>query len=82
MDLYQEILSAVLAQSEVTVIFPNLTINAEEIVELQSYRVLKRIKAIVEDDRLDDKACFQKVEEIVCLFEALGSECKNRHNFG
>lgn len=82
MELYQALLAAVLARGQVNATFPELTIDAAEIVELQSYRALQQIKAIMEDDSLDDETCFQKVEEIVCLFEALGSDCKNRHDFG
>lgn len=52
------------------------------IVESESYKALKKIKAIIEDDNLDDEECFIKIEEIVRVFESLGSDGGNRHDFG
>ncbi|MEE1055782.1 MAG: hypothetical protein UH239_00850 [Acutalibacteraceae bacterium] len=49
---------------------------------MESYKALQKIKTIIEDDSLEDKECFMKIEEIVCLFEALGSDGGNRHDFG
>lgn len=40
MDLYKEILSKVLENEEVNILFPNLKINATEIIELISYQAL------------------------------------------
>lgn len=37
---------------------------------------------MIEDDGLDDPACFQKIEAIVRVFETLGSNGGNRHDFG
>lgn len=82
MDLYKEILSKVLENEEVNILFPNLKINATEIIELISYQALQKIKAIIEDDSLEDKECFMKIEEIVCTFEKMGSRAGSRHNFG
>ena len=82
MDLYQEILTQVLAQETMQITFPNLHIDAKEIVEMECYRALLNIKNILEDDSLDDAACFQKIEEIVCTFEDLGSSGGSRHDFG
>lgn len=52
------------------------------IVESESYKALKKIKTIIEDDSLEDEECFIKIEEIVRVFERLGSDCGNRHDFG
>lgn len=52
------------------------------IVESESYKALKKIKTIIEDDSLDDRECFIKIEEIVRVFESVGSDCGNRHDFG
>ena len=38
-------------------------------VALLCYYALKRIKAILEDDSLDDKNCFWRIEEIVQVLE-------------
>ena len=52
------------------------------IVESESYKALKKIKTIIEDDSLEDEECFIKIEEIVRVFERIGSDCGNRHDFG
>ena len=78
MDLYKEILAKVLEKQKIHVTFPDLQINANEIVALQCYLGLQKIKTIIENDSLSDFEC---VEEIVCLFEKLGSDGGNRHDF-
>ena len=57
-------------------------LNIESLFEKECYKALKRIKTILEDDRLEDKECFEKIESIVCLFEEMGSGCGTRHDFG
>ncbi|MBM6896638.1 hypothetical protein H9X86_04525 [Pseudoflavonifractor capillosus] len=83
MELYQEILCHVFANEKIQVSFPNL-INTDvtKIVELECYKALAKIKAILDDDALADSECFQQIEEIVCAFEALGSNGGSRHDFG
>ena len=83
MELYQEILCHVLANEKVQVSFPVL-VNTDviKIVELECYKALAKIKAIIEDDALADSECFQQIEEIVCTFEELGSGGGSRHDFG
>lgn len=83
MELYQEILCRVLANEKVQVSFPELVnTDVTKIVELECYKALGKIKAILEDDALADSECFQQIEEIVCTFEELGSGGGNRHDFG
>lgn len=83
MELYQEILCHVLANEKVQVSFPELIhTDVTKIVELECYKALAKIKAILEDDALTDSECFQQIEEIVCTFEELGSGGGNRHDFG
>ena len=83
MELYQEILCHVFANEKIQVSFPEL-INTDvaKIVELECYKALGKIKAILEDDALADSESFQQIEEIVCTFEELGSGGGNRHDFG
>lgn len=83
MELYQEILYHVFANEKIQVSFPEL-INTDvtKIVELECYKALGKIKAILEDDALADSECFQQIEEIICTFEELGSGGGNRHDFG
>lgn len=82
MELYKEILAHYLSRENTQVVFPNLHLNAKEIVELQCYQSLRKIKAIIEDDTLTDDACFSRIEEIVCILEEIGSSGGNRHDFG
>ena len=58
------------------------TLDVKEIVEMECYRALKRIREILDDESLSDTDCFQKIEEIVCLFESIGSDGGSRHDFG
>ena len=54
---------------------------ADFIVEMQCYMALKKIKAIIEDETLNDASCFQQIEEVVCLLEKMGSDGGFRHDF-
>lgn len=45
------------------------------------YQALCKIRAVLDDDTLDDPACFQQIEKIVTIFEDLGSDGGSRHNF-
>lgn len=61
------------------------SLNSKEIsaiVESQCYQALSKIQGILQDDTLNDSECFLKIEEIVSVFEELGSHCGNRHDFG
>ena len=48
-------------------------------VEMRSFRTLGEIKAVISRDDLDDTACYQKIEEILAVFERLDSTCGFRH---
>ena len=56
--------------------------SCEKIVEQESYKALQKIKAVLEDDSLDDPECFMKIERIIRIFEEIGSDGGNRHDFG
>ena len=78
MELYKDVLAKMLSQEELHVTFPNLQLNTNEIIETQSYLALQKIQTIIQNDDLSDFEC---IEEIVCLFEKLGSNGGNRHDF-
>lgn len=83
MELFQEILCHALANEKAQVSFPGLTnTDAAKIALLECYQALRKIKAILEDESLEDSECFYRTPEIVCVFEELGSGCGNRHDFG
>jgi len=82
MELYEEIIHA-LQQSS-----PNAFSSVSDsetialIIEGQCYKALQQIKAIIEDDRLDDTECFMCIEQIIRALEDLGSGGGFRHDFG
>lgn len=48
-------------------------------IEIESFNALQKIKAIIENDSFSDFEC---IEEIVCVFEEIGSNGGSRHDFG
>ena len=82
MELYKELLVHALCQTNTHITFPDLQIAPSQLVECTSYHALQKIKAVLENPDLDDESCFKKIEEIVCIFEELGSSCGGRHDFG
>ena len=81
MDLYKDILCTLLQNTTVEVRFPDLALSTD-LFSAVCYRTLKKIKAVLEDDTLDDPACFEKIEEIMEIFEDLCGTIPNRHDFG
>ena len=82
MQFIQEILIHVLEKQPLEVTFPALQPGAlERIVESVCYQTLLQIQEIVHDESLSDTECFQRIEEIVCAYEAIGSSGGNRHDF-
>ena len=82
MELYKEILAHALMYGEIQITFPGQEPDLSKIVEGECYKALHKIKAIIEDDGLEDKECFMKIEEIVNKLEEIGSSVGNRHDFG
>ncbi|MBQ8869592.1 MAG: hypothetical protein IJ027_07810 [Oscillospiraceae bacterium] len=82
MELYKQILLNALYNEEMQITFPNLKTSPNEIVKLECYRTLKKIKAVLEDENLSDKECFMRIEKIICIYEDMGSDGGDRHDFG
>ena len=82
MSLCREILVELLAKEEIQVEFPNLKLEIKELFEMRCYQALREIKAVLEDETLEDRECFQRIERILQVFEALGSDGGARHDFG
>ena len=57
-------------------------INATRVLTNVCYKALAEIRAVLDDCSLDDRACFEKIEKIVSIYEALGSDGGARHDFG
>ena len=53
-----------------------------EIVKDRCYQALEEIRAILADESIDDEGCFYRIEEIVRVFEKIGSNGGGRHDFG
>ena len=81
MDLYKEILVSILTESHVEVTFPDINIEIAKLIEMKCFQALKRIKAVIEDDSLDDSDCFNKIEEIIRALEDIGSNGGFRHDY-
>ena len=82
MELFEQIMWRYLAGCRIEVSFPDLNVAPERVVEMKCYQALKRIKDIIEDESLEDKECFMKIEEIICALEEIGVDGGNRHDFG
>lgn len=82
MELYKEILAHALICGEIQITFSGQEPDVSKIIEGKCCKALQKIKTITEDDSLDDKECFMKIEEIVCALEEIGSNGGNRHDFG
>ena len=81
MELYKEILAHALTYGEVKITFSE-DCDLSKIVENECYQALQKIKAVIEDDSLDDPECFEKIEQIVCVLESISSGGGFRHDFG
>ncbi|MBQ8719788.1 MAG: hypothetical protein IJY65_02020 [Clostridia bacterium] len=55
--------------------------DVERVIENECYKALKGIKEIISDDEIEDKDCFERIEEIVCLLENMGIDLGGRHDF-
>ena len=69
MELFQEILCHALANEKAQVSFPGLSnTDAAKIVELECYKALRKIKAILEDDSLKTANAFIGLKKLsACL---------------
>ena len=80
MNLYGEILARALEGRAVRVTIDGA--DAQALVKDACYRALEEIRAILENDALEDPECFQKIEEIVRVYERMGVSPGPRHDFG
>ena len=81
MELYKEILAHAMTYGEVKVTFSG-ECDIAKIVEGECYQALQKIKAVIEDDSLEDAECFMKIEHIILTLEGIGSSGGIRHDFG
>ena len=81
-ELFREIFAWTLTTGEISVSFSGMEKSVEEVIEGHCYKALQKIKAVIQDDSLEDPECFKKIEEIVCALESIGSNGGRRHDFG
>ncbi len=80
MELYQELLLCALKKEKMQVIFPDLNIEAEKIIEMKCYQILHQIKEILSAEWLNDEECVMRIEEILHLFYENKIDVGNRHD--
>ena len=80
MELWQEIMCKLFQQREINIVIPQIT-DINKIFEMECYKALEKISKIIKNRDLDDKECFMEIEKIVCVFEGIGSNGGNRHDF-
>ena len=78
MDLATHILLE-LIESDNTSIKLRISDEVKKIFDNACYQALEKIRDLVIDNTLSDFAC---IEQIVCIFEQLGSDGGDRHDFG
>lgn len=54
---------------------------ARELAKEACCQALHEIREVLDDDTLDDPACFHRIEKIVTIYENLGSNGGSRHDF-
>ncbi len=80
MELYEQMVLEIIRKNPEV-----LRIDTDEIrkqFENECYRTLEIIQRTLKDDTLNDEECFMRIEQIVSLYEEIGSECGVRHDFG
>ncbi|MGN0136342.1 hypothetical protein [Anaerotignum sp.] len=81
MELWSNILCSIIDQKNTECPSKNWDFNPKEIIETECYKALKSIRDILDDMTLDDAECYHKIEKIICLFEAMGSDGCPRHDY-
>ena len=81
-ELLGDILAKAIASGKIQVSFSGMDCTLAEVVEGQCFQAINKIKAILDDETLDDPECFHRIEKIVCVLEEIGSNGGNRHDFG
>lgn len=78
MELYEDIICKEIGQIILTA-YKKEDFDRKEIADSKSLQALQKIKTIIENKELSDFEC---IEEIVCVFEDIGSGAGSRHDFG
>ena len=82
MELYEQILMQAFSPEHIQETVRDLSLSAKDLIEMRSYQALRKIKQIIDDDMIEDDSCFEQIEQIICVFEEIGSNGGLRHDFG
>ncbi|MBQ8342059.1 MAG: hypothetical protein IJY22_06785 [Clostridia bacterium] len=82
MELYQEVLTYMFGHLNTSEQREALGAVIREGVNAQCFRILQEIRAVVRDTTLEDPQCFEKIEQIVSIFEQYALDAGARHDFG
>lgn len=79
MGIYEQIVLRGLETGDLRIV---LSDQGQDWVEGKCCQTLNEIRAVLNDDSLDDRECFMKIERIVEIYEQIGSDGGIRHDFG
>ena len=82
LDLFKAVFTQALITGDIQVSFSGIDGTVAEVIEGKCYQALEKIKAVIQNNSLDDPECFAKIEEIVLVLESIGSDGDTRHDFG
>lgn len=83
MDFYESMINGFLKNIRAVAGFQKEDLErwAAELIKDAACQALEKIRDVLDDDRLDDPNCFQRIEEIVKIYESIGSNGGSRHDF-
>ena len=81
MDLYEEVLSQILAEWLLFYVKDLRLLPLQNMVERRCYGALEKIRDAVKDDNLNDAECFERINDIICALEEIGIKTGTRHDF-
>lgn len=82
MDFYEQLAKSVRETLTIRISDEELYRLAQELSKEACCKALSDIRAVLDDDSLDDPVCFWRIEEIVRIYENLGADGGSRHDFG
>ena len=82
MNLYEQIICNILSREPAQIYFPQLRLDFTKLVQNSCCLAVMHIKEIIDDPTLDDPQCYRKIEEIIRVYEQLGSDGGFRHDKG
>lgn len=83
-EFYANILSKALIDAGAGIVIGGTDLEKiiQTMAESACCKALREIRGILNDDTLDDRECFARIEQVVSVFEDLGPGAGSRHDFG